>query len=62
MVAEKRISKQGAHDVGRDDDDDEDGDDSDDQIRVKRSCLPQVGIWDTCPILCLEHVFFHFDF
>ena len=45
MVAEKRISKQAAHDVGLDDED-EDGDDNDDQIRVKWSCPPQVGIKD----------------
>ena len=45
MVAEKRISKQAAHDVGLDDEE-EDDDDNDGQIRVNWSCLPQVGIWD----------------
>ena len=45
MVAEKRISKQGAHDVGLDDED-EDGDDNDGQIRVELSSTGwNLGSW-----------------
>ena len=69
MVAEKRISKQAAHDVGLDDDD-EDDDDNDGQIRVNWSCLPQVGIWDpgytsfriNANRVFITYIFLNFDF